>query len=104
MSTFPLYDLLYKNSPTDIDLSFSEKKEIIEIISKLDMKNIELLFALIRRHYIDNEKQSYKMMDIPYGFEKDGQIVFEIENLPIQLKHIIFKFCKLSIITEQDKE
>lgn len=96
MSTFPLYNLLNRDIP-DKDLTVEQKHEMLEMISQLKGVSIEHLFALIRKYYVDHTKENYRLVDIPYGNKTDDNIVFDLDNFPNPLKHLLYRFCKLTL-------
>ena len=90
MSKFPLYDSL----STDIknkDLTATQKKSFLKKIDKIDHVGHETLYALIRMYQLENEKSS--TLSLPYdGTHKGDNLVFDINELPQKLRHILYKF------------
>jgi len=97
MSTFPLYNLLNRDI-SDKDLTIEQKHELLDMISQLKEVSIEHLFALIRKYYVDHTIENYRLVDIPYG-EKTSEehITFDLDKFPNPLKHLLFRFCKLTL-------
>jgi len=96
--TFPLYDNLSSNIP-ETDLTAKEKEGVIKQIKKFDADIHNRIYALIRCHQLQNSRD---ISFIPY----DGKVIrstnsvtnnvsFDLEKLPISLKHIIHRFCNI---------
>ena len=95
MSTnFPLYDNLIKDIKSE-ELTTKEKDDFMKLIKILDHGGHELVYALIRIYQNENseDKSSFK---IPYGgiFVKND-INFNLNDLPIELAQIVYKFVLL---------
>lgn len=93
MDCFPLYDTLNSNLPKK-DLSVKQKEEFIHKISDADTKAQEILFALICYH----AKKTIETLEcIPYKCDRDddGNYVLNLSNIPIPLRHMLYKFIVL---------
>lgn len=90
---------LYFNLKKDLkaaDLSSEERDEFITKIKLLDEKGIELVYVIIRLYEIETTKM---LSEFPYEstlFSKN-ELRFNLESLPIPLKHIISKFLTLHL-------
>ena len=94
MSNFPLYDTLNCDIPS-IDLTNKEKETFLKQVKLLDVDGIERLYVIIRIHQLENseDKSSYI---IPYkGKFVKTDIKFNLDDLPIDLKHMLSKFLKI---------
>lgn len=94
MSNYPFYDVLLQNTK-DKDLTAKQKKDLLTKISKLDDAGMELLYAIIKVHYIkNNQATSFKL---PYdgSYVEENNVKFDLEKFPFLLKQIINKFVKL---------
>ena len=102
MSNLPLYEILFKETSNE-DLTTKEKDEFMKIIKNIDQKGFEIVYALIRIFQLENneDKSTFK---IPYGgkFVKDD-LNFNLNDLPLQLKQILYKFLLLHIKTMKDE-
>ena len=95
---FPLFEQLYKatQDKENRDLAASQKKALLSSISNMnqnsDQEGMNLIFALISSYQFKHEHE--KQSIIPYSgkVEENNDIQFDIENLPLQLRHIIYKF------------
>ena len=91
MSNFPLYDNLITEKSSD-DLTPKQKDEFVKITKNLDANGYELIYALIRTYQLENseDKSTFK---IPYGgkFVKND-IKFDLNDLPNELKNMLYKF------------
>lgn len=95
MSKFPLYDTLVKNLPEN-DLTDIQKKALAKRVEKLDANGHELMYALIRTYQLENSDNTQFI--IPYkGVYIENEIHFDLDELPIVLKHILFKFISLHL-------
>ena len=90
--SFPLYDSLTKNLPKK-DLSVKQKKDFITDVDIFDQNGIELLYALTRVYQLQNNDYSNSNFNLPYGgkFIKE-EIQFDLDDFPIPLKRILYKF------------
>jgi hypothetical protein len=101
MSKFPLYNSLSKDLQEG-DLSDIQKRTFLKRIEKIDKNGYELIYALIRMYQIENKEENINFT-LPYGGENiDNNIHFDLENFPIKLKQVLFKF--VSIHLEKMKE
>ena len=104
MSNFPLFDSLCSDITTE-DLTVKEKDEFIKMIKKMDQNGFDLLYALIRVFQFENtdDKSSFTL---PFGgkFIENNDINFHLDDLPISLKQILYKFLKLHIQSMKEKK
>lgn len=88
----PVYTLL-KNSIQNplVDLSDIDKQSLVQFINTIDKNGAELIYAIIRSYENDNGGDS----TIPFNgrIQKSG-IRFELENMDITCKKILFEFMK----------
>uniref|UniRef100_A0A6C0LZV8 Uncharacterized protein n=1 Tax=viral metagenome TaxID=1070528 RepID=A0A6C0LZV8_9ZZZZ len=94
-----LYQTLCFNIPPT-DLKAAEKRAVILGIEGLDVALHDVIYKLIMEHYrIANNCVS---KDIPYlGFKHDARndVTFDLQKLPIPLRHIIKRFVKQQTTT-----
>lgn len=96
MSKFPLYDSLSKNIP-NTDLTVAQKKMFVKKIEKIDKNGHELVYALVRMYQVENKEENINFA-LPYtGVYVDGDISFNLDNFPISLRHILFRFLNVHI-------
>jgi len=96
-SNFPLYDRLYNEIKDDEDLTAKQKEEFVKITKNIDSDGQELIYALIRVYQLENseDKSTFK---IPYGGKYvKNDIKFDFNELPIKLKHMLYKFVQIHI-------
>ena len=102
-SNFPLYDSLIKDIKND-ELTTKEKDDFMKLIKNLDQDGYELVYALIRIYQNENseDKSTFK---IPYGgvFVKND-INFNLNDLPVELSQIVYKFVLLHAKSMKEKE
>jgi hypothetical protein len=89
---FPLYNTLLKNL-VERDLTVIQKQELIEKI-KNNPDTHELVYALIKCYYIDNNNGNN--FSLPYSaiITKDN-ISFDLLKLPNRLRRLLFNFFTL---------
>jgi len=88
---FPLYDSLNINL-IDKDLSPSQKDGFIKKVKELDDSGSELMYALIRFHYIKMENDT---LSLPYDCKiQKNDMQFDMERFPYKLKQILYTFLK----------
>ena len=96
MSKFPLYDSLIKDLPKK-DLTTTQKRVFIKRITKIDKNGHDLVYALIRMYQVENNEENTSFT-LPYnGTFIDNDINFDLDNLPVDLKQILFKFTGVHI-------
>lgn len=93
--TYGLYQTFSQNTPED-DLSEKEKKELKDFLLNLELDQKKAVFFLIIEHAIINDNFSYdpkKQLELPYDLlQNEKNLEFNLENLPINLKWILWKF------------
>ena len=98
-SFLPLFDNLNKNIPKK-DLTKKQKEELIKNINKIDDNALELIYVLIHFHYKNIEGN---FIELPYNISKNQNdnklhtITIVLDDLPISLRHILFKFILLNL-------
>lgn len=91
MTKFPLYDSLSKDI-SNKDLSVIQKRTFIKNVLNIDKDGCELIYALIKTFQIENKEEDINY-SLPYKGKYDNDdIVFDLDNFPIKLKQILFKF------------
>lgn len=101
MSNFPLYDNLSKDI-SHKDLTIKQKDKFMILINDLDINGYELVYALIRVYQLE-KSQDRSTFKLPYdGKYVKNDMKFDLNQLPSELKQILFKF--LQIHTETMKE
>lgn len=97
---FPLYQSLSKDLPKK-DLTVKQKDEFIQTVNGIDNQGRDLIYALIQVYYLEND--DIKTEKLPYSaicenIKKDIQnISWNFLDLPINLRHILYKFIKIHI-------
>lgn len=88
-----LYDTISKDLPST-ELPMTGKDEFIKMVKKLDDKGNEIFFILMKLY----EMRSCENPGIPYdGKISSDEIKFELESLPTQLQHMLFKFMSIHL-------
>ena len=104
MSKFPLYTSLMLNLSTK-DLTIPQKKKLITIINTLNEEAYELIYILIKCYYTEHNRDMDSLA-LPYNGQicSDG-INFNLNELPNQLKQLLFKFVQLHLRKiQEDRE
>jgi len=97
MSNFPLYTTLNTNLQKK-DLTVLQKNEFMKKIQELDSKAHELIYALIKCYFLEND--SAEPFQIPYnGKLAKDRIEFNLCDFPPALKQLLYKF----VIIHQQK-
>jgi hypothetical protein len=92
-SNFPLYTTLFTNL-SDRDLTIVQKNDFIRKVSSLDPKTHELLYALIKCYFLEND--GGEAFAIPYsGKLAKDRIEFNLLDFPPKLKQLLYKFVTL---------
>lgn len=91
----PLYQQLKKES-LSVDMTVEEKEEFVKLVKTLDESGNEIIYILIRLYELDTTSKS---AELPYGSKfTTKELKFDIENIPIQLRWIIYKFTKKHVV------
>jgi len=105
MSTFPLFDQLYRETDNK-DLSTSQKKTFLTKMEKIDNEGMQLLFALISTYQEKIDESNRNI--IPYGGKKTGtkivDIEYNIDTIPNHLRQILHKFLLMHIKRIADEQ
>jgi len=98
--TFPLYTTLIVNIP-EKDLTLIQKNDFIKKISNLDIDAQELIYALIKSYYLQNEKDK----EIPLILT-NNDIHFNLLDFPNKLRQLLYKFVNIhnKKITEDEQK
>ena len=98
--SFPLYtNIVTKTKGKKKDLSVKAKAEFIKKMNRMDAVGFELVYALIKTHEKSvSQDDSFNTSIIPYnGVMKENDISFDIDDLPIALRHIIMTFIDMHL-------
>jgi hypothetical protein len=79
------------------DLNLTQKKEFMKLMDTLTPTTTESFYALVKCHEILNKpaenKDAVVTTDLPYGgMVKNKGVEFDLLLLPIQLRHILYRF------------
>lgn len=91
---YPLYYTLNTNLPTT-NLSKGQKSQLLEKLANLDEESKKAVLMLIAEHSLVVDDHQYGACDteIPYGgIQEKGDVKFELDKLPLELRWILFKF------------
>ena len=102
MSNFPLYDTLFAEASL-IDLSTKEKDEFMKLVKNIDIEGTERIYVLIRMFQLENseDKSTFK---IPFGGKYvKTDLKFDLNDLPNQLKQILYKFVTMHNKTMEEE-
>ena len=91
---FTLYQTLDANIPKR-DLTIAQKNKIINIIDNvLDEQGLELLYALIKHYNMNVDKANNELYNCEITKKQNDicDVEWNLTNLPIHLRQIIYKF------------
>ena len=93
---YGLYQTFNENLPKR-NLSKFKKSILLERIEKADQDQTEAIFMLVCEHdRLTNENLECDEVDIPFdGIQKRRGVKFDLDNLPIELVWIIWRFCEV---------
>lgn len=95
MSNFPLYDNLITEVTSFEDLSNKQKEQFMKMVVDIDDNSSELIYALIRVYQLENSENK-NIFTLPYdGKFIEGDLKFDLNELPNQLKQMLYKFLTL---------
>lgn len=91
MNNFPLYTTLSSKLPSK-DLTVKQKNEIVKQIASFGEEQHKIIYTLIRCYYLDKDRGDF--LSLPYGahLSKLNTVEIDLLELPIPLRHILFKF------------
>lgn len=103
MSTFPLYDTLFKEAKNKA-LTQLQRNKLVSQINLMETKGAEIVLALIWMYYIlnENNQQTKPLSNLVYGIELNpsnyvkDDVVFDVSLFPNKLLQILFKFTALN--------
>ena len=103
MNNFPLFDNLQRDiNNISIDLTNEEKKQFMEKIQLMNTDGFEKIYVIIQMYSIEYST-SNTSFSLPYsGTILKDEIRFDLEKLPIKLRHMIYRF--INIHTDIMKE
>ena len=105
MSQFPLYNTLISNIP-EKDLTVIQKNTFAKKIASLDTETHELIYALIKCYFIEENKGDD--FCVPYnGTLSKDKIEYSLLDFPVKLRQLLFKFVNIhskKLIKSQRKE
>lgn len=97
-----LYDSLGYNI-CGTDLTSEEKDEILDIISQLDVEKREVIYLLMLHDWIKSNPNTKVIFPYKSKQISPDKLEIKIDALPIKLKRIIYKFCKLAQIKDGEQ-
>ena len=103
MNSFPLYNSLSQDI-SNIDLSAKQKTELMKLIKNIDNDGAERIYVLIKMFQIENSKEK-NILGIPFnGKYIKADLEFDLNELPNELKQIIYKFTKMHSVTMDEEK
>lgn len=97
-SNFPLYSNIRKTDKELQPICQDEKDFVSEKIKTMKESEHEIVYALIRAFFLENENSVIGNDTLPYkGKKLKTGIKWEIDNLPWQLQRILYIFCKIEL-------
>jgi len=90
MSNFPLYTTLKKNICKK-DLTIQQKNDLVNKILSLESEQHELIYVLIKCYFLEKDKEQNVILPYKGKIIKEN-IEFNLTDLPIELRQILFKF------------
>jgi len=96
MSTiiFPLYNNLAKDLENE-EMSQKEQDKFMKLVKTFDTAGCEIIYILILCYQLENNHNANSMI-LPYsGKFINNDIMFDFNDLPYDLKKILYKFAKI---------
>jgi len=95
MQDFALYNTLNKDLPSK-DLTAASKAELVKSISTLSESAVELVYALIKYHNMNDKKNSDMYNQTRQNVRNaTADLSWNLNDLPIKLRNILFRFVQL---------
>jgi len=95
MQDFALYNTLNKDLPSK-DLTAASKAELVKSISTLSENAIELVYALIKYHNMNDKKNSDMYNQTRQNVRNaTADLSWNLNDFPIKLRNILFRFVQL---------
>jgi type II secretory pathway component PulF len=95
MQDFALYNTLNKDLPSK-DLTAANKAELVKSISTLSENAVELVYALIKYHNMNDKKNSDMYNQTRQNVRNaTADLSWNLNDLPIKLRNILFRFVQL---------
>jgi hypothetical protein len=93
-----LYESLRYNISTE-DLTTDEKEELLKLINELDNDRKKQVFMLILHDYVKSNPNTKVIFPYKSKQISNDQVEIKLDALPIELKRVLYKFCKLAQIS-----
>jgi len=95
---FPLYETLCETMKKDFaELDDEEKKNIIEKIKVMEDEKQEIVYALIKAYYMEEQQSFLSSKDLPYeGKVLKNRLKFDLDCIPSKLQYILKLFCSIN--------
>lgn len=102
MSNLPIYDHLMKEIENEEEITLKQQDEFMKYVKNFDKNGYELIYALIRIYQLENSDDKNSVI-LPYGGKYvKNEMKFDFNELPINLKKILYKFSLIHIKTMQE--
>lgn len=96
ISNFPLYKILLCKIKEIINITNEDIKLFINFVYSNEDKH-EIIYTIIRLFYLNNNKNSSEIFNIPYnGIQNKSDYSFDFNNFPIQLQQMLIQFVKIN--------
>jgi len=90
---FPLYETLKTDDFKE--LSEEEKDTLFENIKTMTDDKQEILYALIKAYYMEEQQQYMTTNELPYGGKVlKNRLKFDLDQIPSKLQYILNSFSK----------
>jgi hypothetical protein len=90
---FPLYETLKTDDFKE--LSEEEKDTLFETIKTMSDDKQEILYALIKAYYMEEQQQYMTTNELPYGGKVlKNRLKFDLDQIPSKLQYILNSFSK----------
>jgi len=90
---FPLYETLKTDDFKE--LSEEEKDTLFEKIKTMTDDKQEILYALIKAYYMEEQQQYMTTNELPYGGKVlKNRLKFDLDQIPSKLQYILNSFSK----------
>ena len=93
---FPLYERLSQKEEDYKELSDEQKDELINKFKGMSVEKQEIVYALIKAYYMEEQQQFMSTNELPYsGKTLKNRLKFDLDYIPSKLQYILNEFSNM---------
>lgn len=93
---FPLYERLVHTDDEYKELNDEQKDALIDKFKSMSDEKQEIVYALIKAYYMEEQKQFMSTSELPYsGKTLKNRLKFDLDCIPSKLQYILNEFSNM---------